>query len=409
MYVFHKLCVCTFKADKCVAAVHENCSKMPGRTVLSQSAIDLTRKEPTPEPVDLTRSALEKKNNQKSALKRIDSCISLKFYSGAPSSSTTLLDLETVSEKIKKKKRKRDRMFTKYIPYSENTFPLSCNLSSIAKEPKSPAKSLIEDESNGMCISVLTPSKRENSTENITASVSVPKFDPMSPLPKAAPAYSIASSYFPNMFPFEIASPRGPQQGSVSTIADPDFDATEPCTRSALGSSYLNEVDRPFMPQLQWQFEQTSSCKPLSSASCGGTPNKGESASAVDGPDVSNPVVRAEDNTVKEEHKEVAVTSNVCRAYKMKHPVKCRYCERTFWSHTGRYYHEAIHTGKWLFQCKYCDAGFMQRKAYDSHMRAKHKPRVLEVLMQGSSDEKAPVSVKDGHIKNLGVNPQDHV
>ena len=68
------------------------------------------------------------------------------------------------------------------------------------------------------------------------------------------------------------------------------------------------------------------------------------------------------------------------KRYKLKHPVKCRFCDKIFWSHTGRYYHEAVHTGKWVFTCKYCKMGFMQRKAYDSHMRARHKPRVVEVL-----------------------------
>ncbi len=72
--------------------------------------------------------------------------------------------------------------------------------------------------------------------------------------------------------------------------------------------------------------------------------------------------------TEKRRKREATVT----KRYKLKRPVQCRYCERIFWSHTGRYYHEANHTGKWLFYCGRCDAGFMQRKAFGSHMKIKH-------------------------------------
>ena len=84
------------------------------------------------------------------------------------------------------------------------------------------------------------------------------------------------------------------------------------------------------------------------------------------------------------------------KRYKLNHPVKCRFCDKIFWSHTGRYYHEAVHTGKWLFTCKYCKMGFMQRKAYDSHMRARHKPRVVEVLATTNEESLGLVELSEG-------------
>ena len=176
-----------------------------------------------------------------------------------------------------------------------------------------------------------------------------------------------------------------------SEFAGADVDATEPYTRAALGVPPVEERgDQSFYPHNSWHYEQ------------GNVFNSYAASSGTDVGRRSTPVNNAElgssmqgDVTDKYGNKDVPTTSGGSRAYKMKHPVKCRHCDRTFWSHTGRYYHEAIHTGKWLFQCKFCDAGFMQRKAYDSHMRAKHKPRVLESTVQESYAEKGEADTRE--------------
>lgn len=283
----------------------------------------------------------------------------MKFYSGGTSgnkSSATLLDFSQVaSENVKSKKRQRkylyDEMLTKSIPYSENTLPLPCNMSSPENEQGSPEAKPDKPQS---------PQAKPDKYFGLLPI----KQNPVSPLPKSVRAYS----YFPNVFPFEISSPRDTQSldkkvGEGSRYKNDslgygslDLDATEPYTRAAMG----------FNPALEWHYYQPSTYDPAV-LSC--ADEKG--ANGERSVDKGNEGVGE-----KERRRDVLSTSTTnIKAYKMKHPVKCRYCERTFWSHTGRYYHEAIHTGKWLFQCKYCDTGFMQRKAYDSHMRAKHKSR----------------------------------
>ncbi len=97
-------------------------------------------------------------------------------------------------------------------------------------------------------------------------------------------------------------------------------------------------------------------------------PGWNDHQAAVETPNVQ--IVGSLDLTTKDARKNAVSNGKSCKTKNLK---KCRHCDRTFWSHTGRYYHEAIHTGKWLFQCEFCSAGFMQRKAYDSHVRAKHR------------------------------------
>ena len=364
-----------------------------------QYAVDLTSRARTPEPVDLTgRTGTDERKtggikHSKSGLKNIDTCISLKFYGGAHSNSSSVLDTgvvtaENVKIKRKKKKRKRDKMFTRFIPYSENTSPLHCKVSAKLQDESPP-----ETRGKDNRFSVLTPSNL-GGVGNMASPSGAPKVEPVSPLPRAPPVYSLSGSYFPNLFPFEITSPPLSQLVQSSTqdvftsahseFTGADVDATEPYTRAALGAPSAEErADQSFYPHSSWHYEQ------------GSVFNSYATSSGTDVPRRSVPVNNAElcssmqgDVSEKYGNKDAPTTSGGSRAYKMKHPVKCRHCDRTFWSHTGRYYHEAIHTGKWLFQCKFCDAGFMQRKAYDSHMRAKHKPRVVETTVQESCADK---------------------
>ena len=362
-----------------------------------QYAVDLTHRARMSEPVDLTgRTVLDERKpdgmkHSKSVLKNIDTCISLKFYGGASSNSSSVLDTEMVATeqvkiKRKKKKRKRDKMLTRFIPYSENTSPLPCNMS-----PKLQDESPPETRGKDHPFSVLTPSNLGD-VGNVSSPSGAPKVEPVSPLPRAAPVYSLASSYFPNLFPFEITSPPLSQlvQSSAQDVFNSahnqfvDVDATEPYARAALGVSSVEErSDRLFYPHHNWQYEQGNAYRSYAASS--GTDARRRSVS-MNSAELSSSI--QDDVTEKYGNKDVPPTSSGSRRYKMKQPVECRHCDRTFWSHTGRYYHEAIHTGKWLFQCKFCDAGFMQRKAYDSHMRAKHKPRAVEKTVQESFADK---------------------
>ena len=355
-----------------------------------QYAVDLTPRARMSEPVDLTgRTVADERKpggmkHSKSVLKNIDTCISLKFYGGASSNSSSVLDTEMVAAeqvkiKRKKKKRKRDKMFTRFIPYSENNSPLPCNMS-IKLQDESPPEARGKDHP----FSVLTP-RNLGGVGNVSSPGGAPKVEPVSPLPRAPPVYSLASSYFPNLFPFEITSPplsqlvrSSPQDVFNSAHSEfVDVDTTEPYTRAALGVPSVEErSDRSFYPHHNWQYGQGNAYRPYAASS--GTDVRRRSVS-MNSAELGSSI--QDDVTEKYGNKDVPTTSSGSRAYKMKQPVKCRHCDRTFWSHTGRYYHEAIHTGKWLFQCKFCDAGFMQRKAYDSHMRAKHKPRAVETTV----------------------------
>ena len=177
----------------------------------SQYAVDLTNRARTPEPVDLTgRTGLDERKpggikHAKSVLKNIDTCISLKFYGGASSNSSSVLDtgvVTTENVKIKrKKKRKRDKMFTRFIPYSENTSPLPCKISAKLQDESPP-----ETRGKDNRFSVLTPSNL-GGVGNISSPNGAPRVEPVAPLPRAPPVYSLSSSYFPNLFPFEITSP----------------------------------------------------------------------------------------------------------------------------------------------------------------------------------------------------------
>ena len=46
----------------------------------------------------------------------------------------------------------------------------------------------------------------------------------------------------------------------------------------------------------------------------------------------------------------------------------CKVCQKPFKSRMGRYYHMAVHTGKFKHHCVICDKKFMQTPAFDKHM-----------------------------------------
>lgn len=48
---------------------------------------------------------------------------------------------------------------------------------------------------------------------------------------------------------------------------------------------------------------------------------------------------------------------------------RCEYCNKTFRSQMGLYYHKPIHTGEWKYVCDICDRGYMKLDAFNSHKR----------------------------------------
>ena len=331
----------------------------------------------------------------KSVLKNIDACISMKFYGGNASSQLNVTD----SVQLSRRKKRREKAFTRFIPYSENDSPLPCSMSS----PKTSSEGYSLGNENRF--SVLTPSKLSAPSNVPSTSEVLGKAEPVSPLPKAAPVYSLASSYFPNFFPFEINSPplqlmRSSMPDAMNTpnreTAGLDVDATEPYTRAALSASCADERDELFYRRRSSLYDYDQGNRYSGPVAAANVTLRERHGVPTDGGDVGRSMQEVgESGGDKYNVRDLSTTSSSTgRAYKMKHPVKCRHCDRTFWSHTGRYYHEAIHTGKWLFQCKHCDAGFMQRKAYDSHMRAKHKPKAVESVSE------------DGQVKDEGDSAQ---
>ncbi len=60
-------------------------------------------------------------------------------------------------------------------------------------------------------------------------------------------------------------------------------------------------------------------------------------------------------------------------AFKNKKTYECEVCGAVFGTHGGRYYHMAMHTGQYKYNCQLCDKGFMKTDAFNKHMLVHRK------------------------------------
>ncbi len=67
---------------------------------------------------------------------------------------------------------------------------------------------------------------------------------------------------------------------------------------------------------------------------------------------------------------EVFSTRKLLIYHQMKHDgkrIKCRFCPETYANDNGLRRHMPVHTGKYLFHCRYCNAGFNQVNKITTH------------------------------------------